>query len=71
MPRATYFHDVTVEAHEDQTLLDVSIRNRIPHELHRVVAGEGKELEAAILFSDIRNFTAQSEKNLPTTSCTS
>src|SRR3984893_5098741 len=32
-------------------------------ELHD--AGEGRELEVAILFSDIRNFTAQSEKNLP------
>jgi class 3 adenylate cyclase/hemoglobin-like flavoprotein len=139
MPRVTYSHDVTVEAHEGQTLLDVSIRNRIPHhhqcgaqarcttcrvqilegishvsprnpieqrvvnqrgwdeftrlacqtkvhgavvirrlldnsqdiivldldELHGVAAGEGKGLELAILFSDIRNFTTHSEKNLP------
>ena len=34
-------------------------------ELHGVAAGEGKELEVAVLFSDIRNFTAHSEKNLP------
>jgi hypothetical protein len=34
-------------------------------ELHGVAAGEGKELELAILFSDIRNFTTHSEKNLP------
>jgi hypothetical protein len=34
-------------------------------ELHGVAAGEGKELELAILFSDIRNFAAHSEKNLP------
>jgi class 3 adenylate cyclase len=34
-------------------------------EVHGVAVGEGKELEVAILFSDIRNFTAQSEKNLP------
>ena len=31
MPRVTYLHGVTVEAHEGQTLIDVSIRNRIPH----------------------------------------
>jgi adenylate cyclase len=34
-------------------------------ELHGVAAGEGKELELAILFSDIRNFTTHSENNLP------
>ena len=34
-------------------------------ELHGVAAGEGKELELAILFSDIRNFTTHSEKHLP------
>jgi class 3 adenylate cyclase/hemoglobin-like flavoprotein len=34
-------------------------------ELHGVAAGEGKELELAILFSDIRDFTTHSEKNLP------
>jgi class 3 adenylate cyclase/truncated hemoglobin YjbI len=140
MHRVTYFHDVTVEDVPDgQTLLDVSIRQRIPHlhqcgargrcttcrvqildgiahvsarspieqqiasqrgwdeftrlacqtkvhgtvvirrlldnpqdiivldldELHGVAAGEGKELELAVLFSDIRNFTTYSEKNLP------
>src|SRR6201993_3127353 len=140
MHRVTYFHDVTVEDVPDgQTLLDVSILQRIPHlhqcgararcttcrvqildgisnisarspieqevaskrswdeftrlacqtrvhgavvirrlldnpqdiivldldELHGVAAGEGKELELAILFSDIRNFTTYSEKNLP------
>jgi class 3 adenylate cyclase/hemoglobin-like flavoprotein len=140
MHRVTYFHDVTVEDVPDgQTLLDVSIRQRIPHlhqcgakarcttcrvqildglshvsarssieqrvasqrgwdeftrlacqtkvhgavvirrlldnpqdiivldldELHGVAAGEGKELELAVLFSDIRNFTAHTEKNLP------
>jgi class 3 adenylate cyclase/hemoglobin-like flavoprotein len=140
MHKVTYFHDVTVEDVPDgRTLLDVSIRQRIPHlhqcggrgrcttcrvqildglshvsarnaieekvasqrgwdeftrmacqtrvhgdvvirrlldnpqdivvldldELHGVAAGEGKELELAILFSDIRNFTTHSEKNLP------
>jgi class 3 adenylate cyclase/hemoglobin-like flavoprotein len=140
MHRVTYFHDVVVDnVPEGQTLLDVSIRQRIPHlhqcgargrcttcrvqildgishiskrnsieqqvasergwdeftrlacqtmvhgtvvirrlldnpqdiivldldELHGVAAGEGKELELAILFSDIRNFTTHSEKNLP------
>lgn len=140
MHRVTYFHDVTVEDVPDgQTLLDVSIRQRIPHlhqcgargrcttcrvqildgishvsarspieqkvasqrgwdeftrlacqtrvhgavvirrlldnpqdiiildldELHGVAAGEGKELDLAVLFSDIRNFTTHSEKNLP------
>jgi class 3 adenylate cyclase/ferredoxin/hemoglobin-like flavoprotein len=140
MHRVTYFHDVTVEDVPDgQTLLDVSIRQRIPHlhqcgakarcttcrvqildglshvsarspieqgvasqrgwdeftrlacqtrvhgavvirqlldnpqdiivldldELHGVTAGEGKELEVAVLFSDIRNFATYSEKNLP------
>jgi class 3 adenylate cyclase len=139
MHSVTYFHDVTVENVPDgQTLLDVSIRQRIPHlhqcgargrcttcrvqildgvshvsprnpieqgvaskrgwdeftrlacqtrvhgdvvirrlldnpqdiivldldELHGVAAGEGKELELAVLFSDIRNFTTHSEKNL-------
>ncbi|MBV8590809.1 MAG: 2Fe-2S iron-sulfur cluster binding domain-containing protein [Acetobacteraceae bacterium] len=34
-------------------------------ELSGVAAGEGKELEVAILFSDIRNFTTQCEKSLP------
>jgi class 3 adenylate cyclase len=34
-------------------------------ELHGVAAGEGKELELAVLFSDIRDFTTHSEKNLP------
>lgn len=34
-------------------------------ELHGVAAGEGKELELAVLFSDIRNFTAHTERNLP------
>jgi class 3 adenylate cyclase/hemoglobin-like flavoprotein len=140
MHSVTYFHDVTVEnVPDDQTLLDVSIRQRIPHlhqcgargrcttcrvqildgvshvsprnpieqevaskrgwdeftrlacqtrvhgdvvirrlldnpqdiivldldELHGVAAGEGKELELAVLFSDIRNFATHSEKNLP------
>ena len=140
MHRVTYYNDVTIEDIPDgQTLLDASIRNRIPHlhqcggrgrcttcrvqildgishvsprnpieqkfvnqrgwdeftrlacqtkvhgavvirrlldnpqdiivldldELHGVAAGEGKELELAILFSDIRNFTTHSEKNLP------
>src|SRR5438552_9248307 len=31
-------------------------------ELHGVAAGEGKELELAVLFSDIRNFTTYREK---------
>ena len=140
MHRVTYFHDVTVEdVPNGQTLLDVSVRHRIPHlhqcgargrcttcrvqildglshvsapspleqkvasqrgwdeftrlacqtrvhgdvvirrlldnpqdiivldldELHGVAAGEGKELDLAILFSDIRNFTTHSEQNLP------
>ena len=140
MHRVTYYNDVTIEDIPDgQTLLDASIRNRIPHlhqcggrgrcttcrvqildgishvsprnpieqkvvnqrgwdeftrlacqtkvhgavvirrlldnpqeiivldldELHGVAAGEGKELELAILFSDIRNFTTHSEKHLP------
>ena len=39
-------------------------------ELHEVDA-EGKELELAVVFSDIRNFTTYSEKTCPTTSCTS
>src|ERR1700730_10348428 len=140
MHRVTYYNDVTIEDIPDgQTLLDASIRNRIPHlhqcggrgrgttcgvqildrishvaprnpieqkvvnqrgwdeftrlacqtkvhgavvirrlldnpqdiivldldELHGVAAGEGKELELAILFSDIRNFSTHSEKNLP------
>ena len=33
--------------------------------MHGAAPGEGKELDLAILFSDIRNFTAHSEKNLP------
>jgi class 3 adenylate cyclase len=46
MPKVTYFHEATIEdVAEGQTLLDVSIRQRI--------------------FSDIRDFTAHSEKNLP------
>ena len=40
-------------------------------ELHEVDAGEGKELELAVLFSDIRNFTTYVKKTCPTTSCTS
>jgi len=34
-------------------------------ELHGMAPGEGRELELAILFSDIRNFTTHSEKHLP------
>lgn len=34
-------------------------------ELHGGSAGEGKELDLAILFSDIRDFTTHSEQNLP------
>jgi ferredoxin len=129
MHRVTYYNDVTIEDIPDgQTLLDASIRNRIPH-LHqcggrgrcttcrvqildgishvsprnpieqKVVNQRGwddftrlacqtkvhgavvirrlldnpqdiivldlEELELAILFSDIRNFTTHSEKNLP------
>ena len=134
MPRVTYFQDMTVEAPDGQTLLDMSIRNRMPHHhqcggqgrcttcrvqildgisqvsprtsfeeegaskrgwddftrlacqtkvhgnvvvrrlLHRpqeivvldleelddLGAGEGKELEVAVLFCDIRDFTTQS-----------
>ena len=137
MHRVTYFQDVTVEVPDGQTLLDVSIRNRIPQhhqcggqarcttcrvqildgishvsarspleekvaskrawdeftrlacqtrvhgdvvvrrllhnpqdiivrdldKLSGLAAGEGKELQAAILFADIRNFTTQSEKS--------
>jgi class 3 adenylate cyclase len=140
MPRVTYFHEITLEdVPEGQTLLDVSIRHRIPHlhqcgghgrcttcriqildglsnvsppgEVERQVASqrgwdectrlacqarvegdvvirrlldngqdvivldldeirggtasEGKELDLAILFSDIRDFTAHSERSLP------
>jgi adenylate cyclase len=142
MPRVTYFHETTLEdVPEGQTLLDVSIRHRIPHlhqcggfgrcttcrvqildgvsnvssrgeieqqvasrrgwdeftrlacqtrvegdvvirrllnnaqdiivlDLHETLrgtasAGEGKELDLAILFADIRNFTADSEQSLP------
>jgi class 3 adenylate cyclase/hemoglobin-like flavoprotein len=139
MPKVTYFHEITLEdVPEGQTLLDVSIRHRIPHlhqcggrgrcttcriqildglsnvsalsELEQTVASqrgwdeftrlacqtridgdvvirclldnaqdiivldldekggaasEGKELDLAILFSDIRDFTAHSEQSLP------
>jgi class 3 adenylate cyclase/truncated hemoglobin YjbI len=34
-------------------------------ELHGSTAGEGKELDLAVLFSDIRDFTTHSEQNLP------
>lgn len=34
-------------------------------ELHGSTAGEGKELDVAVLFSDIRDFTTHSEQNLP------
>jgi ferredoxin len=34
MHRVTYFHDVTIEVPDGQTLLDVSIRQRITH-LHQ------------------------------------
>src|ERR1700731_4480824 len=142
MPKVTYFHETSFEdVPEGQTLLDLSIRHRIPH-LHQcggygrcttcrvqildglsnvsprgeverkgasrrgwdeftrlacqtrvegdVVirrllnnaqdiivldldetergtagAGEGKELDLAVLFSDIRDFTALSEQSLP------
>jgi adenylate cyclase len=139
MPRVTYFHEITLEdVPEGQTLLDVSIRHRIPHlyqcggrarcttcrvqildglsnvssrsSVEQKVASqrgwddftrlacqtrvqgnvvirrlldnaqdiivldldelggaacEGKELDLAVLFSDIRDFTAHSEHNLP------
>lgn len=140
MHKVTYFQSVTVENVPDgRTLLDVSIRQRIPHhhqcggqarcttcrvqildgisrvsapneweqevasrrgwdeftrlgcqtkvhgnvtirllvrnpqdiivldfdELHGAGPGEGKEIEAAILFSDIRNFTTFAQRNLP------
>ncbi|HXW71773.1 MAG TPA: adenylate/guanylate cyclase domain-containing protein [Methylocella sp.] len=140
MHRVTYFRDVTIEdVPNGQTLLAVSIRNKIPHhhqcggqarcttcrvqildgiahlsapnpieqevtsrrgwddfirlacqarvhgdvvirrlldnpqdiivldldELDGLDVGEGKELELAVLFSDIRNFSTFSEKNLP------
>ena len=31
MHKVTYFQDVTVEVPDGQTILDASIRNRIPH----------------------------------------
>jgi adenylate cyclase len=142
MPRVTYFHETTLEdVPEGQTLLDLSIRHRIPHlhqcggfgrcttcrvqildglsnvssrgEVEQQVAsrrgwdeftrlacqtrvegdvvirrllnnaqdiivldldetlkgtagaGEGKELDLAILFAGIRDFTAHSEQSLP------
>ena len=142
MPRATYFHEITLEdVPEGQPLLDLSIRHRIPHlhqcggygrcttcrvqildglsnvsplgEVERNIAsrrgwdeftrlacqtrvegdvvirrlldnaqdiivldldeingrtagaGEGKELDLAVLFSDIRDFTTLSEQSLP------
>ncbi len=140
MPRVTYFHEITLEdVPRDQSLLDLSIRHRIPHlhqcggygrcttcrvqildgfsnvsprgkveqqvasqrgwdeftrlacqtrvdgdvvirrlldraqdivvldldELEGGTAGEGKELDVAVLFSDIRDFTARSEQSLP------
>jgi adenylate cyclase len=140
MPKVTYFHEITLEdVSEGQTLLDISIRHRIPHlhqcggrarcttcrvqildglsnvsppspieqkvasqrgwddftrlacqtrvkgdvvirrlldnaqdiivldldELQGGAAGEGKELDLAVLFSDIRDFTTHSEQNLP------
>jgi class 3 adenylate cyclase len=139
VPRVTYFQDMTVDGPDGQTLLDVSIQNRMPHhhqcggqarcttcrvqildgisqvsartsceekvaskrgwddftrmacqakvhgnvvvrrllhgpqdiivldleELDDLGAREGKELEVAVLFCDIRNFTTQSEKSLP------
>jgi adenylate cyclase len=140
MPRVTYFHELTLEdVPGGQTLLDVSIRHRIPHlhqcggharcttcrvqildglsnvsslgeveqkvasqrgwdeftrlacqtrvegdvvirrlldkaqdiivldldEIEGGTAGEGKELDLAVLFSDIRDFTARSEQSLP------
>jgi class 3 adenylate cyclase/truncated hemoglobin YjbI len=140
MPRVTYFHEITLEdVPENQTLLDLSIRHRIPHlhqcggygrcttcrvqildglsnvsplgeieqrvasrrgwdectrlacqtravgdvvirrlldnaqnmivldldEREEVAAGEGKELDLAVLFSDIRDFTTLSEQSLP------
>ncbi len=34
-------------------------------ELHGMAPGEGREIELAVLFSDIRNFTAHSEMHLP------
>ena len=140
MPRVTYFHEFTLEdVPKGQTLLDLSIRHRIPHfhqcggfgrcttcrvqildglsnvsplseaeqkvasrrgwdeftrlacqtrvegdvvirrllekaqdiivldfdEIKGGTAGEGKELDLAVLFSDIRDFTALSEQSLP------
>ena len=145
MPRVTYFHEITLEdVPEGQTLLDLSIRHRIPH-LHQCggygrcttcrvqildglsnvsslgeieqkvasrrgwdeftrlacqtrvegdvvirrlldnaqniivldldeteggTAGEGKELDLAVLVSDIRDFTVHSDRACPMTSCT-
>src|SRR3984893_15005099 len=41
MPRATYFHEITLEdVPEGQPLLDLSIRHRIPH-LHQC-GGSGR-----------------------------
>jgi adenylate cyclase len=140
VPRVTYFHEITLEdVPRGQTLLDVSIRHRMPHfhqcgghgrcttcrvqildglsnvsplgeveqkvasrrgwdeftrlacqtrvegdvvirrllekaqdivvldydEIKGGTAGEGKELDLAVLFSDIRDFTTLSEKSLP------
>lgn len=45
MPRVTYFHDVTVEAHEGQTLLEVSIRNS--HTTTSVAPGGAAQLVAS------------------------
>ncbi|WP_163150162.1 adenylate/guanylate cyclase domain-containing protein [Bradyrhizobium uaiense] len=137
--KVTYFHEVAIEAADGQTLLDASIKNRIPHhhqcgalarcttcrvqildglshvsarthleervasergwdeftrlacqakvhgnvvarrllqspqdvivldlEERNAVSGvEERELEVAVLFCDIRNFTGQTEKSLP------
>jgi class 3 adenylate cyclase len=140
MPKVTYFHETSFEdVPEGQTLLDLSIRHRIPHlhqcggfgrcttcrvqildglsnvsplgeveqqvasrrgwdeftrlacqtrvegdvvirrllnsaqdiivldldEIDGGTAGEGKELDLAVLFADIRDFTAHSEQSLP------
>lgn len=140
MPKVAYYKGATIaDAQEGQTLLDISIRHRIPHfhqcggrgrcttcrvqildgiskvsprnaleervsekrgwdeftrlacqtkvhgdvlvrllidnpqdiivldvdELHGLGPGEGKEVDVAILFSDVRNFTTFAEANLP------